>query len=443
MKNLNKLALSVALAAGTSVAAAGTITGGTPETVGAEMSANGYEDLDLAKGSIAISLANAIRANDELTITLANGEFAGDQGDWYLIASAAASAPAGLAGAGVDADDWVFFEATSTRLTFVASGNIAQSAGNIFYLSSSNVTDIDEVLFDLDAAVAGTSVTLSAATTGTDTFAAGANIFGYRNQFTGAPSGAFNAVIDAVDGERLAFVGGGSDAMDLQFTRTDPTNTIALDDDDTVIVSLHGNMVGIGSVILQEVDGTDKSATIDVANQRATVRASANLVFDADGANENAFEITPNASVVMAPREFTVTASLDLDDEDTTKTLFSAEEAGELIINGANGRVAQMSLNYGFVQWVKVANRAEEPAAIEVDITVGGTTYEGLSLKTVPARSVATISGADIEAALETAGGPTTGVDASLLFTVPVAPALVDFHSEKKTTDGRTITNVE
>lgn len=441
MKNLNKLALSVALAAGTSVAAAGTITG-TSETVGAEMSANGYLDLDTTKGVIAVSLANAIRANDELVITLSGAEFAGGQGDWWLIASDAASLPAGLAGAGVDADDWNFFEATSTQLTFIASGNIAQSAANIFYLSSSNVTDIDEVFFDLPEATAGTSVTLTAATTGTDTFTGGANIFGYVNEFAAAASGGFDAVIDAISGDRVAFVGGGSDAMDVTFTTTAAANSIALDGDDTVILTLQGDMTGIGSVIIQEAAGgagNEYAGVISLAGDTATVRASANIMFDGDAV----LEITPDASVVMAPREFEVAAVLDLDDEESTKTLFSGSDAGELTINGASGRVAQMSLNFGFVQWVKVANRATEPAAIEVDITVDGVTYDGLALKSVPALSVATISGAEIEAALATAGGPTTGVDATLLFTVPVAPALVDFHSEKKGTDGRTITNVE
>jgi len=145
----------------------------------------------------------------------------------------------------------------------------------------------------------------------------------------------------------------------------------------------------------------------------------------------------------MAPRDFTVSATLNLAGEGVSKALISDADAGELTINGASGRVAQISLGYGFIQWVKVTNLATISATIEADITVDGTTYEALPIKSVAAESVATVSGADLEAALVAAGGPATPVDASVLLTVPVAPALVKFHAEKKDSVGRTISIVE
>lgn len=438
MSKLNKLALGVVLAAGTSIAAAGTISGGTARSVGAEMSTkNGFDDVAITAGSISIALANGTRASDELTITLSGAEFAGGYGDFTLYQSAAVPA---------DNDDWVLFSATSNVLTFFASGIIPQAADNIYLLSSSTAGAFDDVVVDLPPGSAGATVTLSADHTGDDTFAAAATLFTYTNEFSAEVSGAFDGVIDAVAAGRLAFDPAGSDALGLDFDLAAASQTNALNDNDSVTITLAGDMSGIGSVIVVDAAGREFEGVI--SSSSATVTASGASLFA--GAAEPQLEITPNGSVVMSPRDFTVSATLNLRDEAATKTLYTSEDAGELTINGASGRIAQLSLNYGFVQWIKVTNLGLIPAAIEVDITANGTTYEGLPILdgagspvSVAANSVATVSGAQLEAALEAAGGTTDGVDVSVLVSVPVAPALVKFHTEKKDNTGRTISIVE
>lgn len=447
MRKLNKLALSVALAAGTSIAMAGDLTGpATPVNFGAELSGLGEQELVLDKGAIEIQINRLYRVNDELTLTLSGGaEFA--EADFLLFGSGAGSTAAQLD----DSSDWLFGEATSTSVTFIALNALTQ--GDIFYLSSSTGVELDEVELDVLAGVSGTSAVISAvhtpdSGTGQDVYATSAELFGYAREFTGAVSGSFNAVIDAENEGRLEFEGNGSDSIDLQFG--DATLQGRALGTQAVVVTLSGDMRGIGSVLLQEAGGNSKAGTIDIDGRTATIRASAADVFvDGNPLEESILEITPfgtlneASGVVMAPRTFTVSASLEVGNSSTS--LINAAAAGGLTTNGASGRIAQMSLGYGFVQWVKVANLGAEAAPITADITVNGTTYANADLGiTVAGNSVATISGADIEAALAAAGGPAVGttVDASVLINVPLNQASVEFHSEKKGTDGRTITNV-
>jgi hypothetical protein len=449
MRKLNKLALSVALAAGTSIATAGSLTGpSAPVNFGAEMSAAGEQSLVLDKGAIIIELGRLYRANDELTLTLANGAEFSETG-FLLFGSGAGSTPADLD----DSSDWLFGESTSTSVTFIALNALAQNS--IFYLSSSTGTTLDEVELDVLAGTAGASAVISAthapeSGANADTYAASAELYGYVTEFTASVSGLFNAVIDAEDEGRKEFVGNISDAIDLSFADSS-TQTDILSNTETVVVTLAGDMTGIGSVLLQEGGGgTTATGTIDLASNTATIRASAADIFNNAATVDSVLEITPfgtlNAAsgVVMAPRTFTISASLEVGSG--SNALITGAAAGALTTNGASARIAQMSLGYGFVQWVKVANLATTDAPITADITVGGTTYQDVDLGiTVAANSVATISGADIEAALLNAGGPDVSVtpaDVSLLINVPVNQSSVEFHSEKKGTDGRTITNV-
>ncbi len=448
MRKLNKLALSVALAAGTSIAVAGDITGpAAPVNFGSEMSTAGEQELVLDKGAIAIEIGRLYRANDELTITLSGGAEFSETG-FLLFGSGAGSTPADLD----DSSDWLFGEATSTSATFIALNAITQNS--IFYLSSSTGVLLDEVELDVLAGGAGTSAVISAAHTpdsgtGQDTFAAPAELFGYTREFTAAVSGLFNAVIDAENSGRVEFEGNGSDAIDLSFTDGNLATDI-LTNAQTVVVTLNGDMRGIGSVLLQEGGGgTTSEGTIDLASNTATIRASAADVFNNNATVDSILEITPfgtlneASGVVMAPRTFTLSASLEVGAN--SNGLINNAAAGALTTNGASARISQMSLGYGFTQWIKVTNLGTVAAPVTADITVDGATYTNVDLGvTVDGESVATISGTAIETALANAGGPAVGtrVDASVLINVPLNQDSVEFHSEKKGTDGRTITNV-
>jgi len=272
MNRLNKLALGVALAAGASVAAAGTITG-TNQTVGSEFSAGGFDNE--SAGEIVISLANGTRASDELTITIAGADFSAGQ-TFALFASDAAQANfAGLS----DDDDWTFFSATSNVITFIASGNIPQAADNIFYLAGDTGAAGVGVDVNLDQGAEGTTVTVAADHTGDDTFAAGATLFTYADEFSGEASGAFSAVIDAVNAGRLAFVGAASDAVGIDFDLAAVDVAGTLDDDDTVTVTLFGDMTGIGAVTFVDADGDEYEAVI--STDSATVVASGADLFTA------------------------------------------------------------------------------------------------------------------------------------------------------------------
>lgn len=451
MRKLNKLALSVALAAGTSIAMAGDLTGpATPVNFGAELSGLNEQELVLDKGQIEIQIDRLYRVNDELTLSLTGGaEFA--ETGFLLFGSGAGSTTAELD----DSSDWLFGEATTTSVTFIALSALAQ--GDIFYLSSTSAgTELDEVELDVLGGSAGTSAVISAvhtpdSGTGTDTYALSAELFGYATEFSAIVSGLFNATIDAENAGRLEFTNEGSDSIDLEFTDAGLAS-VDIANEQTVVVTLHGDMRGIGSVLLQQGNAAGALATgaIDIDAETATVRASAARVFgNAGGPFDSVLEVTPFATlnaasgVVMAPRTFTVSADLEVGTGSTS--LLDRRAAGELTTNGATARIAQMSLGYGFVQWVKVANLGAAAAPLTADITVDGTTYANADLGiTVAGNSVATISGADIEAALSEAGGPAVGtqVDASVLINVPLNQNSVEFHSEKKGTNGRTITNV-
>jgi hypothetical protein len=369
-----------------------------------------------------------------MTITITGADFTAGQ-EYALYASDAGEALADI----LDKDDWTFFSATSNVITFIASGNIPQAADNIFYLSGVADDPDGGVSVNLDQGAEGTKVTVAADHTGDDTFAAGATLFTYTDEFSGEASGAFDAQIDAVNQGRLAFVGAASDAVGIDFDRADVDVQGDLDDNDTVTITLFGDMAGLGAVTFVDADGDEYEA--DISTNSAVVVASGGSLFA--GAQEPVLEITPNGSDVMAPRTFEVSATLNLFDEGTSKVLISAADAGELDINGASARLAHISLGYGFVQWVKVTNLTEIPATIEADITVNGTTYEALPIKEVAGLSVATVSGAELEAALVADGGPATPSDASVLLTVPVGQDDVKFHAEKKDNAGRTISIIE
>jgi hypothetical protein len=435
MKNVTKLALGVALAAGTSVAGAGTISGGTAQTVSAEMSQGGTLQGRSGEETIAITLGRNFIGGDLLTLTLSGGEFvAGQTLELYT------SDPALGPGLSSDFDDFNFFSATATEITFRASGPL--DSGRLLYLSGDGVADASDVEISLGAGASGAAVTLSAASTGpNDVYATPATLYSYTGEFSGSVSGAFSAVVDAVNANRLAFESGGSDVIEYAASVANVDITEALTTADKLNITLIGDMSGIGSVLM--TDGVDTAnATIDAVNGTATLEASASEFFGAAGSTEYAsIVVTANGTDVLSPRTFTLTSSLDLDDENFSDPLTAAAAAGAFTMNGAQARVAQLSLNFGFVQWVKVGNLSAQDATIVGDLSYNGTTTSNIPLGTVAGNSVATVGGAALEAALA-AAGVTAGTDATLTLTVAANPNDVVFHAEKKDATGRSISDV-
>jgi len=431
MKNVTKLALSVALAAGTSVAGAGTITGGTAQTVSAEMSQGGALVGTTGAETIAITLGRNYIGNDLITLTLSGGTFVAGQA-FELYTSASPNA--------VDFDDFNFFSATTTEVTFRASGPL--DSGRLLYLSGDGAARASDVAITIGAGASGAQVTIAAASTGpNDTFATPAALYSRTGQFSGSVSGAFDAVVDAIGGNRLSFTSGGSDVIEYAASTAAVGITNALTTADRLNIVLIGDMSGIASVVM--TDGVDTAtAAIDAVNGTATLDASASSFFTAGGATEYAsIVVTANGTAVLSPRTFTLTSNLDLADENYVDSLTANAAAGSFTMNGAQARVAQLSLNYGFVQWIKVGNLSAQTATIVGDLAYNGTTTNNIDLGSVAGNSVATISGANIEAALA-ALGVTAGTDAILTLTVAANPDDVVFHAEKKDAQGRSVSEV-
>jgi len=432
MRNVTKLALSVALAAGTSVAGAGDITGGAVQTVSSEMSQGGGAlQGRTPEETIEITLGRNYIGGDLITLSLSGGQFNGAQSlELYT------SAPAGA----VDFDDFNFFSATATEVTFRASGPL--DSGRLLYLSGDGAGAASDVEITIGAGASGAQVTVGATSTGpNDVFAVPAALYRFTGEFSGSVSGAFDAIVDAVNENRLLFETGGSDVIEYAAQTAAVGISSNLTAADRLNIVLNGDMDGILSVVM--TDGVDTAtATIDAVNDTATIDASANAFFTQGGATEYAsVVITANGTDVLSPRAFTLTSNLELADENFVDPLTAAAPAGAFTMNGAQARVAQMSLNFGFVQWVKVGNLSGQSATIVGDLSYNGTTITNIDLGTVNGNSVETVGGASLEAALS-ARGITAGTDVILTLTVAANPNDIVFHAEKKDATGRSISDV-
>jgi hypothetical protein len=418
MKNLNKLALGVALAAGIPAAVAGTITNdGATQTVGAEMSQGGELVGNVAQGNILIELGKNYIGDDKLTFTVSNADLSNGQ-SFRLYTGAA------------DFDDFNFFSATSNTITMRASGPL--DAGRVLSLTGEAAGASAAISFDLSPGASGTEVTIAVTSTGpNDAFVAPATFFAYEDQFSAQVSGALDAVVDAENSNRLAFTTGVSDVVALAPSVGMPDITNGLGGLDVLSITLNGDMSGIGGVTLGPFNAT-------ITPNSATLEVPAGIFF-VDGF-DNEIELTANGSDVLSPRVFTMSADLILEDEGTDP-LFEDSAAGAFTMNGAQARVAQLSLNYGFIQWIKVANLSDQPATIFGDLVYNGTVLQNIDLGSVGAQSVATVGGNALEAALADAG-ITAGTDASLTLTVAANPNDVVFHAEKRDGMGRSVSEV-
>jgi hypothetical protein len=271
-----------------------------------------------------------------------------------------------------------------------------------------------------------------------DPTAKAGNLFYYANEFSAKVDSKADAVID-VNEARLKFVGGKNFAtVGIELANQVLANQVTLDKDDALVLTLSGDMSGIGKVVANANNKKRGEATISVPNGTATFSFSGSDVGNAL-ATSASFDITGATSVPLSTRTFKIAAALEFKTENT-KSLFTEKEAGQWTINGLQAIIPQMTLNApAFVSWLKVANTGESTAEVYGDIIAtlaDGTekSVTGALLGVVEAESVATIGQAAFVTAL---GNPTGLVDASATITVTAPNNDVHIMAEKKAADGR------
>lgn len=428
---LTSLACAVALQF-SGAAVAGSFQAVTSESVGTEAASVGTLSANISGDSIVMDFDSGMSADNRLFIRLDNGA---------TFADAAYSLEVSTGGAGNgDLTDFVLVTQTpagATELEFRAVSALITSEN---YILSGSAVAGQAVNVNVPALAAGGEISVSAEAQdsfGAFEFFSGLELFEYANEFAALLTKPADAIVD-VDDNRLSFTGGASsDTIELNFAGAMITNALSLSDDDTVAITLSGDMSGIASIGLTTDTTARGNFTIDTAANTATFAASASDVF---AATSTILTANVTGSSALATRSFTVMADLDFETETDKNLIAENSPAGAWSINGLQAKVSHMSLNStGFVSWLKVANEGTTAAEISADIiytladgTEGSVT--NATLGTVDAGGVATVGEAAILSAI---GEPTQLVDASLTVTVAGQTNLIHLIAEKKASDGR------
>ena len=435
MKQINKIAAGIALSMATAGASAATFVLDASNSVGNEAASTGLAVGTKAAKSIELITGMSYTVGNRVFLKLSDGAKFSDLG-YTLYASEAgpSSSTTAMTLNGYKKGDSVleFIVASATR------------AGTSFVLSGSaqNTT------------VAAQAVKISVPKTGPVTLSANAkdnigdydptakagNLFYYANEFSAAQVQVADGQID-VNRARLKFTDGKNfDTVGLELRNAALSTQVTLDKDDALIVTLSGDMSGIGKVVARSGAGgkVRGDATISVPNGTAVFAFSGSDL--GNGTETSALlDITGATSVALTTRSFKLAASLDFKSEDT-KAVLASTTAGAWTINGLQAVIPSMSLNAsGFISWLKVANTGKAATEVYADIiaTLSDGTEKavtGALLGTIDAGGVGTIS----EAAIVNArGGPTTLVASSLTITVTSPNNAVHLSAEKKASDGR------
>lgn len=435
MKTFSKIAVGVAAAITSLGAAAGTFEGVTSQAIGVEASTTGQKTATIPKNTITLKANSTIASGDRIFVTLDNG--AGFNDTTYTLAASATSAAIGSLENYTKGNALLEFKVTSA----------INEIGREFVLSGSSVAN--QPLTVLAASkVAGQKVNVDAYNRDGfgpyDAYTA-AEILRYANQFSAAVDTVADGIID-VNAARLKFVGGAAyDEVVVNLVDAGTANGVSLNDKDSLIVTLAGDMTGLGDILALTSDGYTRGTATVVNGTSGT----ATFAFDgsdlANSAGSAIFRIAGATSVPLTTREFSVSASLDFESE-TDKTLIAAGstagKAGEWTINGLQAKVSQLSLAApGFISWLKVANTGT--IAVDVIADIIWTTpadgvegeVKGVMLGTIDAGGVGTISEAKI---LQAMGNVTQLADVHLSVTITGPSNSVHLIAEKKAADGRT-----
>lgn len=401
------------------------------EAISVEAASVNTIQANIAGDSIVLDPNATINVGDRIYIEVDGATFA-DQGYSLEIS-------AGGAGTGNLAQFILVNESPdgSNRLEFRSASDLLPVTD--FILSGSSIAG-QAVNFDVAGQQAGGNVTLTARAIDEigdfDTYGA-LELFQFANQFSANISKLANAIVD-VDQSRLSFTTGTSNTIEVSYTSAPLTNGLLLDDNDTINITLNGDMSGISEIQVLTDAINRGSMTIDVDSNTATFVASAS---DAFAATSTILNVEVTGSSALATRSFTLESDVDFESELDKNLIASGTTAGSWTINGMQAKVSHLSLNAsGFISWLKVINEGTEAADVSADIlytladgTEGSVT--GATLLTVDAGGIGTVSEASI---LNVIGNPTQLVDASLTVTVAGQTNLIHLTAEKKATNGRT-----
>lgn len=432
MKHINKIAAGLALGMAAAGSNAATFVLDASNSVSTEAASTGTATGSKDALSIKLKSGMPYALGNRVFIKLSDGASFKD-GSYVLWASE-------LNGFASKADAMTLNGYTvgdSTLEFIVASGANKET---VFVLSGSDSTTTQEAV-KIGLPKTG-PVTISANAQDNigayDPTAKAGNLFYYANEFSAAQVQSADGQID-VNEARLLFTDGKNfDTVGFELRNAVLDTQVTLDKDDALVVTLSGDMSGIGKVVAR-ANGKDRgNATISVPNGTATFAFSGS---DLKNAAETSalLDITGETSVPLTTRSFEIAASLEFKSEATDNVL-AKTKAGAWTINGLQAVIPSMSLNAtGFISWLKVANTGTTATEVYADIRAtlaDGTekAVNGQLLGTIDAGGVGTISEAAIVAAL---GGPTSLVDASLTLTITSPNNSVHLSAEKKASDGR------
>lgn len=433
MKHFNKIAAGIALSMATAGVSAATFELDDSDSVSTEAASTGVAKGTKEALSIKLNSGMPYALGNRVFIRLSDGAKFND-GDYILWASE-------LNGNASKADAMTLngYTKGDSVLEFIVAS--APVAGTTFVLSGSDSPNTQEAV-EIVLPKTG-PVTISANAKDNigdfDPTAEPGDLFFYANQFSAAQVQVANGQVD-VNKARLLFTDGKNfDTVGFELRNQGLDTRVTLDKDDALIVTLSGDMSGIGKVVARVGSKVRGDATISVPNGTAVFAFNGS---DLGNANETSalLDITGETSIPLTTRSFKLAAELDFKSEDTRAVLPSTN-AGSWTINGLQAVIPSMSLNAtGFISWLKVANTGPTATEVYADIIAtlsDGTEKEvtGALLGTIDAGGVGTISEAAIVKAL---GSPTTLVDASLTITVTSPNNSVHLTAEKRASDGRT-----
>lgn len=431
MSKLTKLAAAVVVASGAVGANAGSFQAAGSAAVGVEAATTGSYSVEAAANSIVLTPAVVYSSTDRVTISLTNGATFGDS--TYRLAQSGGNGNGDLTELSLITQT----PAGSSELVFrVASATT--EAGAEFVLTGSTAAG-QAVTVNMPSLAAGGKVQVDAQAAdlgGIYDFYTARELFRFANEFSANVDTVANAIVD-VNEARLEFTTGTSDSIALDIREENIANGVTLNDEDSIIVTLSGDMSGLDRIIAKTDNVTRGTATIDLVANTATFEFSAS---DLKGNASAVLDVVVDEETPIATRTFTVKADLDFESETDKNLVAAGTAAGAWTINGLQAKVSQLSLNTtGFISWLKVANTGT--AGVEVYADIIYTLADGTEgfvnsayLGKVDAGGVGTVSEAAILGAM---GNPTQLADVHLTVTVTGPNDTVHLIAEKKASEGR------
>lgn len=434
MKKLNQLAVGLAVALGSTSLQAGTFSAVASQSISVEAAAAATVTATVPVNDIVLTTSDVILPNEVVNITLSSGTFS--DGGYTLKASGSNSTGAFRT------------SVNGGALTFSSASTIP--AGTVFTLQGSSAANVGgantaSVTIDVAALGAGSTVTMGSTHTnepGTATYstATPVTLFRYAKQFS-AEIGAdlFENEIDVESAGRKEFLEGTSDALTVDFTSANLDYQLPLAQaNQTVTLTLVGNLSGVNALTVDRGDDITAPSSGTTLVTLATSEA-----FAANTANRTTTLNAVVGSNILSSGDFTIKGDLAIGS--ATYPLFATASAGSWDINGLVAEATGLSLGSTSkaITWFKIANQGTADAIVYADINyssysvdTGAPTVVGsvadVTLGTVKAGSVQTVSEAAILSAIADDGAAAGAYDVSVTFTVTGPKNDIFITSEKK-----------